>query len=115
MCRFLNRAALKTENNLNHRDGSVNNIWRLCSVQEVEDFKAILRLVPLWVAIIFLSTPIVIQASLNVLQALVTDRGIGPHFKVPAGSLQVIVMTSASTFIIMNNWLVYPMYQKLNQ
>ncbi|KAF8100222.1 hypothetical protein N665_0229s0050 [Sinapis alba] len=112
--RFLNRAALKTEDDLNHKDGnSVNNIWTLCSVQEVEDFKAILRLVPLWVAIIFVSTPMVTQTSLMVLQALVTDRGLGPHFKVPAGSLQVIVMTSASVFIIMNNWLVYPMYQKL--
>ncbi|KAJ4886844.1 Protein NRT1/ PTR FAMILY 2.3 [Raphanus sativus] len=111
--RFFNRAALKTEDDLNHKDGSANNIWRLCSVQEVEDFKAILRLVPLWVSIIFVSTPIVIQASLNVLQALVTDRGLGPHFKVSAGSLQVILLTSASTFIVINNWLVYPMYQKL--
>ncbi|KAH0904284.1 hypothetical protein HID58_043787, partial [Brassica napus] len=48
-------------------------------------------------------------------QALVMDRGLGPHFKVPAGSLQVVIMTSASTFIIMNNWLVYPMYQKLTK
>ncbi|KAF2564654.1 hypothetical protein F2Q70_00015594 [Brassica cretica] len=106
---FLNRAALKTEDG----GGSVNNIWRVCSVQEVEDFKAILRLLPLWVAIIFVSTPMVMQTSLMVLQALVTDRALGPHFKVPAGSLQVIIMTSASTFIIINNWLVYPMYQKL--
>ncbi|CDY12696.1 BnaA02g13640D [Brassica napus] len=105
---FLNRAALKTEDG-----GSVNNIWRVCSVQEVEDFKAILRLLPLWVAIIFVSTPMVMQTSLMVLQALVTDRALGPHFKVPAGSLQVIIMTSASTFIIINNWLVYPIYQKL--
>nr|VDD52181.1 unnamed protein product [Brassica oleracea] len=48
-------------------------------------------------------------------QALVMDRGLGPHFKVPAGSLQVVIMTSASTFVIMNNWLVYPMYQKLTK
>ena len=115
MCRFLNRAALKTEEDLNHKDGSANNIWRLCTVQEVEDFKAILRLVPLWVAIIFVSTPIAMQTSLIVLQALVMDRGLGPHFKVPAGSLQVVIMISASTFIIMNNWLVYPMYQKLTK
>lgn len=115
MCRFLNRAALKTEDDLNHKDRSVNNTWTLCSVQEVEDFKAILRLVPLWVAIIFVSTPMVMQTSLMVLQALVTDRGLGPHFKVPAGSLQVIIMTSASIFIIINNWLVYPMYQKLTR
>ncbi|KAG2317670.1 hypothetical protein Bca52824_020792 [Brassica carinata] len=111
--RFLNRAALKTEDDLNYKDGSVNSIWRLCSVQEVEDFKAILRLVPLWVAIIFVSTPIAMQTSLIILQALLTDRGLGPHFKVPAGSLQVITMISASVFIIINNWFIYPMYQKL--
>ncbi|CAA7038209.1 unnamed protein product [Microthlaspi erraticum] len=105
--RFLNRAALKT------KDGSVNNMWRLCSVQEVEDFKAILRLLPLWLAIIFVSTPMVMQTSLMVLQALVTDCGLGTHFKVPAGSLQVIVLISASTFLILNKWLVYPMFQKL--
>ncbi|KFK33942.1 hypothetical protein AALP_AA5G081600 [Arabis alpina] len=111
--RFLNRAALKTDDDLVQKDGSVNNIWRLCTVQEVEDLKAILRVLPLWLAIIFVSTPMVMQTSLMVLQALVTDRGIGPHFKVPAGSLQVIVLISASIVIVMNNWLVYPMYQKL--
>ncbi|CAH8387078.1 unnamed protein product [Eruca vesicaria subsp. sativa] len=102
--RFLNRAALKTED---------DNMWRLCTVQEVEDFKSILRLLPLWLAIIFVSTPMVMQTSLMVLQALVMDRGLGPHFKVPAGSLQVIILITASTFIIINKWIVYPMYQKL--
>ncbi|EOA25809.1 hypothetical protein CARUB_v10019177mg [Capsella rubella] len=111
--RFLNRAALKTEDDMNQKHGSVKNIWRLCSVQEVEDFKAILRVIPLWLAIIFVSTPMVMQTSLIVLQALVTDRGLGPHFEVPAGSLQVIIIFTACIVIMLNNWLVYPMYQKL--
>ncbi|KAG7564596.1 MFS transporter superfamily [Arabidopsis suecica] len=105
--RFFNRAALKTE------DDSVNKIWRLCSVQEVEDFKAVFRVLPLLLAIIFVSTPMVMQTSLIILQALVTDRGLGPHFKIPAGSLQVIVIITACIVIVMNNFLVYPMYQKL--
>ncbi|KAL9831336.1 putative proton-dependent oligopeptide transporter family, major facilitator superfamily [Arabidopsis thaliana] len=105
--RFFNRAALKTE------DDSVNNNWRLCSVQEVEDFKAVFRVLPLLLAIIFVSTPMVTQTSLIILQALVTDRGLGPHFKIPAGSLQVIVIITACIVILMNNCLVYPMYQKL--
>ncbi|XP_010425993.1 PREDICTED: protein NRT1/ PTR FAMILY 2.3-like [Camelina sativa] len=112
--RFLNRAALKVEGDLKlSGDDSFNNIWRLCSVQEVEDFKAVLRLIPLWLAIMLVSTPIVVQASMMILQGLVTDRGLGPHFKVPAGSLQVITIISACIVIIINNWLVYPMYQKL--
>ncbi|KAL9293937.1 Protein NRT1/ PTR FAMILY 2.3 [Arabidopsis thaliana] len=111
--RFLNRAALMTKDDLNQKEGSVNNIWRLCSVQEVEDFKAILRVFPLWLSIIFVSTPMVMQTSLIVLQALVTDRGLGPNFKVPAGSLQVIIIITACIVIIMNNWLVFPMYKKI--
>ncbi|EOA23844.1 hypothetical protein CARUB_v10017062mg, partial [Capsella rubella] len=106
--RFLNRAALKAQGDLKPSGGSF-----LCSVQEVEDFKAVLRLIPLWLAIILVSTSIGVQASLMVLQGLVTDRGIGPHFKVPAGSLQVITIISACIVIIINNWLVFPMYQKL--
>jgi dipeptide/tripeptide permease len=105
--RFLNRAALKTEGDSN------NNMWRLCSVQEVEDFKAILRLVPLWAAVMFLSTPVAVQMSMTVLQALVMDRKLSPHFEVSAGSLQVIVLVFGCVFIMLNNWIIYPMYQKL--
>ncbi|CAH8267546.1 unnamed protein product [Arabidopsis lyrata] len=111
--RFLNRAALKTEEDLNPSGDSINNMWRLCSVQEVEDFKAVLRLVPLWAAVMFLSTPVAVQMSMTVLQALVMDRELGPHFKVSAGSLQVIVLISGCVFIMLNNWIIYPMYQKL--
>ncbi|KAG7633409.1 MFS transporter superfamily [Arabidopsis suecica] len=105
--RFLNRAALKTEGDSN------NNTWRLCSVQEVEDFKAVLRLVPLWTSVMFLSAPLAVQMSMTVLQAMVMDRKLGPHFKVSAGSMQVIALVSGCVFIILNNWTTYPMYQKL--
>ncbi|CAL9247533.1 unnamed protein product [Arabidopsis halleri] len=111
--RFLNRAALKTDKDLNPSGDSITNMWRLCSVQEVEDFKAVLRLVPLWAAVMFLSTPVAVQMSMTVLQALVMNRELGTHFKVSAGSLQVIVLISGCVFIMLNNWIIYPMYQKL--
>ena len=109
----MNRAALKNKEDLNTSGDSSNNMWRLCSVQEVEDFKAILRLVPLWAAVMFLSTPVAVQMSMTVLQALVMDRKLSPHFEVSAGSLQVIVLVFGCVFIMLNNWIIYPMYQKL--
>ncbi|XP_010425997.1 PREDICTED: protein NRT1/ PTR FAMILY 2.5-like [Camelina sativa] len=105
--RFLNRGALKTD------EDSVSNKWRLCSVQEVEDFKTVLRLLPLWSAEMFLATPVGVQMGMTVLQALVMDRELSPHFKVSAGSLQVIVFLSGCVFIMLNNWTIYPMYQRL--
>ncbi|KAL1203250.1 Protein NRT1/ PTR FAMILY 2.5 [Cardamine amara subsp. amara] len=109
--RFLNRAALKMDGS----GDSINNKWRLCSVQEVEDFKAVLGLLPLWAAVIFVSTPVAVQINLTVLQAMVMDRRLGPHFKVPAGSLQVIAIISSCVFLVLNNWTIYPMYQKLTR
>ncbi|KAG5393443.1 hypothetical protein IGI04_023406 [Brassica rapa subsp. trilocularis] len=87
--RFFNRATLKTEE---ESGDTTNNKWRLCSVQEVEDFKTVLRLLPLWLSIIFVSIPIAVQSSLMVLQALVTDRVLSPHFKVSAGSIKEITI-----------------------
>ncbi|XP_010535566.1 PREDICTED: protein NRT1/ PTR FAMILY 2.7-like isoform X2 [Tarenaya hassleriana] len=88
--RFLNCAALKTRNDINP-DGSIRNLWRISSVEQVEDFKAVVRVLPLWLATIFLSTPIATQLSLIVLQGLVMDRRLNPHFKIPAGSLQKLI------------------------
>ncbi|CAN7099591.1 unnamed protein product [Brassica rapa subsp. narinosa] len=110
--RFFNRAALKQEDEVKP-DGTVQNPWRLCSVQQVEDFKAVIRIIPLALAIIFLSTPIAMQLSLTVLQGLVMDRRLGPNFKIPAGSLQVITLLSTCLFIIVNDRLLYPFYRKL--
>ncbi|CAA7038207.1 unnamed protein product [Microthlaspi erraticum] len=106
--RFLNSAALKTK-----EDDSSHSKWRLCSVQEVEDFKAVLRLLPLWASVIILSTPVAMQITLTVLQGLAMDRAIGSNFKVPAGSLQVISTVSTIAFLIVNSLLVYPMCKKL--
>ncbi|KAJ4890519.1 Protein NRT1/ PTR FAMILY 2.7 [Raphanus sativus] len=110
--RFFNRAALKQEDEVKP-DGTVHNPWRLCSVQQVEDFKAVIRIIPLALATIFLSTPIAMQLSLTVLQGLVMDRRLGPNFKIPAGSLQVITLLSTCLFIVVNDRFLYPFYQKL--
>ncbi|CAF2152104.1 unnamed protein product [Brassica napus] len=83
------------------------------SVQQVEDFKAVIRIIPLALATICLSTPIATQLSLTVLQGLVIDRSLGPKFKIPAGSLQVVTLLSTCSFIIVNDRLLYPFYQKL--
>ncbi|KAF3655736.1 hypothetical protein FXO38_06711 [Capsicum annuum] len=49
--RFLNKAAVKTsEDQINSSDGSAVNPWRLCSIQQVEEVKCLLKIIPIWVA-----------------------------------------------------------------
>ncbi|XP_033515949.1 protein NRT1/ PTR FAMILY 2.7-like [Nicotiana tomentosiformis] len=109
---FLNRASLKYEGDVKP-DGSIAKPWKLCTVSEVEDFKSLMRTLPLWSSSIFLSTPIALLISLSVLQALAMDRHIGPHFQIPAGSIPVIILISTAIFLTIFDRLLFPMWEKL--
>ncbi|XP_060170196.1 protein NRT1/ PTR FAMILY 2.7-like [Lycium barbarum] len=108
---FLNRAALKCEGDVK-QDGSIAKPWKLCAASEVEDFKSLMTTLPLCSSSIFLSTPIAVLISLSVLQALVMDRHLGPHFQIPAGSIPVIVLVTTSIFLPILDRFLYPTWEK---
>ncbi|XP_059660644.1 protein NRT1/ PTR FAMILY 2.7-like [Cornus florida] len=112
--KFINRAALKTEKDI-QLDGKITRSWRLCTVQQVEDLKTIIRIFPLWSTGILLSTTIGIQSSLVVLQTLSMDRHIGPHFKIPAGSILVTAFISTSISLALIDRFLCPTWQKLTR
>lgn len=66
----MNRAAIISEGDVKPDGCSTSNRWRLCSVQEVEDFKTLIKILPLWSSSFFLGTTIGVQLSFSVLQAL---------------------------------------------
>ncbi|XP_004295993.1 PREDICTED: protein NRT1/ PTR FAMILY 2.7-like [Fragaria vesca subsp. vesca] len=109
---FLNRAAQKVEGDVKP-DGTIAKPWKLCTVQQVEDFKTLVRIMPLWSTSIFLGTPIGIQGSLTVLQALTMDGHLGPHFQIPAGSVMVVLLLSNIIFLALIDRVLCPMWQKL--
>lgn len=111
----MNKAAVITEGDLRPDDGSVAKPWNLCTIQQVEDFKALIRIFPLWSSSIFLSTPIAIQSSLTILQTLTMNRHIGSNFKIPAGSMLVIVMISTSISLALIDRCLYPLWKKLTK
>ncbi|ESQ34349.1 hypothetical protein EUTSA_v10007235mg [Eutrema salsugineum] len=102
--KFLDKAAVIAEGDLT-LDGVQANKWRLCSVQEVEEVKCLMRVVPVWsagiVSIVAMST----QAAFIIPQATKMDRHMGQHFEIPAGSVSVI------TFITIGIWV--PIYDRV--
>lgn len=110
--RFLNHAALVTQGDTN-LDGSIKKPWNLCTLQQVEDLKTLIRISPIWSTGILLHTPIAMQMSLIVLQALAMDRHLGPHFQISAGSMLVFVMISTSTSLALTDRFILPTFQKL--
>ncbi|KAK4719913.1 hypothetical protein R3W88_018251 [Solanum pinnatisectum] len=110
--RFLNRAAIISEGDVK-LDGSTTNQWRVCSVQEVEDFKTLITILPLWSTSFFLSTTIGVQLSFSVLQALAMDRHVGPHFQIPAGSILIFVLISTALFLALFDKFLFPTWRNL--
>lgn len=102
--RFLDKAAVIKEGDLTS-DGVPVNKWRLCSIQEVEEVKCLIRIIPVWSAGIISVVTVSTQGTFIVPQARKMDRHMGPHFEIPAGSLSVI------SFITIGLWL--PIYDRI--
>ncbi|KAK3139063.1 hypothetical protein QOZ80_5AG0377250 [Eleusine coracana subsp. coracana] len=108
----LNRAALITDGDVTASDGSVVRPWRICTVQQVEDFKTLLRIMPLWSTSIVLSVAFGTQINFTVLQALAMNRALG-RFTVPASSMIVIILVSIVISIGLFDRVVQPLTRRL--
>lgn len=109
--RFLNRGALKIET-----DGPKSRSWSLCTVQEVEDLKTLIRIMPLWSSSIMLSTLVGMISNFTILQALTMDRHLGgSHFKIPAASFLFFSTLATSISLLILDRFIFPMWQNLTR
>lgn len=93
-------------------DGSASNPWRLCSMQQVEEVKCLMRVIPIWASSIIYHVAIVQQHTYAVLQALQSDRHLG-SFEVPAASYSIFSMLSLTIWIPIYDRIVIPFLHKL--
>lgn len=107
--RFLNRGAVKIES-----DGPKSRSWTLSTIQEVEDVKTLIRIMPLWSSSIMLSALVGMFNNFTILQALTMDRHLGgSNFKIPAASFLFFNTLATSLSILILDRLLFPMWQKL--
>ncbi|GMJ03298.1 nitrate transporter 1.7, NRT1/ PTR family 2.13 [Hibiscus trionum] len=111
--RFLNKAVIMTENDI-ELDGSCNR-WRLSSVQDVEEVKCIIRIIPVWSTGIIGFTAMGYMWTFTVPQALIMDRRLGPKFIIPAGSMMVIQMIVIGIFVPVYDRIIAPALQKITK
>ncbi|MCD7450859.1 hypothetical protein HAX54_008717 [Datura stramonium] len=110
--RCLNRACMiqDPQRDLNP-DGSATNPWSLCSVEQVESLKVLLKVLPMWSTgiVIFVMTR---QFPFSVLQTMTMDRHIFPQFEVPAASFSVFMMIAFTIWIIFYDRVLVPLLPK---
>ncbi|GMY38364.1 protein NRT1/ PTR FAMILY 1.2-like isoform X1 [Fagus crenata] len=112
--RFLNKACI-IKNPLQDLtpDGRALDPWSLCTVNEVEELKSLIRVIPLWSTGIMISVNLS-QTSFPVLQAASMDRHITPYFEIPAGSFGVFMIISLILWIALYDRIVLPLASKIS-
>ncbi|KAL1334083.1 hypothetical protein AAHE18_11G150800 [Arachis hypogaea] len=114
--RFLDKAAIMTPQDQLNPNGSAADPWSLCSMQQVEEVKCLLRVLPIWVSSILYFVVIVQQHTVVVFQALISDRRIGSsNFMIPAASYYVFLMITVAIWLPLYDRKVMPLFQKLTR
>ncbi|WCJ20918.1 Major facilitator superfamily protein [Euphorbia peplus] len=112
--RFLDKAAIVTRKDKINLDGSPANPWRLCSVQQVEEVKCWVRIIPIWISTIIFYMPLIQQQTYAVLQAFQVDRHLGTSgFQVPAATYTIFTMLTTSIWIPLYDRIIVPRLERL--
>ncbi|KAF8040550.1 hypothetical protein BT93_B2699 [Corymbia citriodora subsp. variegata] len=110
--RCLNKAAMILENDLT-AEGMPASGWTLCSVQQVEEVKCLLRVGPIWASGIISFTAMTQQGTFTISQALMMDRHLGPRFQIPSGSLVVISLLTIGLWLPFYDRFLVPALRKV--
>ncbi|KAK1552888.1 hypothetical protein Q3G72_025100 [Acer saccharum] len=114
--RPLNTAAIiEDANEISRADGCCKNPWRLCSIQQVDELKCLMNIVPIWESAIISFIPLAgISAFLSV-QALRMDRHLGPNFEIPAASISVVTFTVMVIFLPIYDRFMVPALENITK
>ncbi|XP_054782188.1 protein NRT1/ PTR FAMILY 1.2-like [Prosopis cineraria] len=111
--RFLNRACIiKNPEQDITPDGSASNPWSLCTTEQVEELKAIIKVLPLWSTNIIM-TVITTQSSFRVLQAKSMDRHVTSNFQIPPGSYNAFTMLFLFITVGIYDRIIIPIASKI--
>uniref|UniRef100_A0A7N0TJF9 Uncharacterized protein n=1 Tax=Kalanchoe fedtschenkoi TaxID=63787 RepID=A0A7N0TJF9_KALFE len=111
--RFLNKACIirSPEQDVNP-NGLASNPWRLCTVDQVEELKALLKVLPLWSTGIMLSVNMS-QGTFQLLQANSMDRHITTNFQLPAGSFGMFAIIALAAWVVLYDRVILPLASKV--
>lgn len=112
--RCLDKAAIITEEDRFNPDGSAANPWKLCSIQQVEELKCLIRVLPIWVSGIIYNIAVVSMTNYAVFQALQSDRRLGRgKFKIPAASYSIFTNLTVTIWVPLYDRIVMPRLRKV--
>ncbi|XP_030962567.1 protein NRT1/ PTR FAMILY 5.4-like [Quercus lobata] len=109
--RFLEKATI-----IDNIDASSEsrNPWRLCSLNQVEEVKLVLRLIPIWLSSLMFGVVATNISTYFTKQGSTMIRSIGPHFQIPAASLQAFVGITIMITVPLYDRVLVPITRKFS-
>ncbi|GMH15980.1 hypothetical protein Nepgr_017821 [Nepenthes gracilis] len=111
--RFLNKACIirDPEQDIGLHE-SAKNPWRLCTVEEVEELKVLIKVIPIWSSGIMMSIN-TSQSSFQLLQAKSMNRHLASKFQIPAGSFGMFTIITIVLWIPLYDRVFIPLASRL--
>ncbi|XP_034585264.1 protein NRT1/ PTR FAMILY 2.13, partial [Setaria viridis] len=104
---FLNKAAITTDAADEVRpDGSLARPWDLCSVQQVEEAKCIVKVIPVWISGTLWFTVVAELTNYTFLQASTMNLHMGRNFAIPPVSIAAVFYLAVALSVPVYDLLV---------
>lgn len=112
--KILDKAAVIVDLNELDNNGKPKNGWRLCSLQQVEQLKSVIALLPVWLSGIGCFIGMQQMSSFGIFQAIQMNKKIGNKFEIPPAWMGLTPMIALSIWIIIYESIYIPRMQKRN-
>ncbi|KAH9655616.1 protein NRT1/ PTR FAMILY 1.2 [Citrus sinensis] len=93
-------------------DGRASDPWSLCTVDQVEELKALIKVIPLWSTGIMIGVTLS-QSSFPVLQASSMDRHVSRNFEIPAASFCIFTIITLTLWVGFYDRILLPLASKI--
>ncbi|KMZ75763.1 putative peptide transporter, Protein NRT1/ PTR FAMILY 8.4 [Zostera marina] len=110
---FFDKAAVLPENIDNLTQEFVGSSWKICTVTQVEEWKTIIRIFPIWATSIIFSTTYCQMTTMFVLQGNKLDHSMGKWFKIPSASLSIFDILSIIICVPIYDCLIVPVARRI--
>lgn len=92
--------------------GKPKNSWRLCTLEQVEQMKCLVGIIPVWFSGIGCLLVMDQQGTFGILQAIQMDKSIGKHFQIPPAWMGMTSMVALSIWIFIYEQIYLPLSKK---
>ncbi|KAK1367779.1 Proton-dependent oligopeptide transporter family [Heracleum sosnowskyi] len=110
--RFLNKACIVGDPEKYLTGGHIADSWSLCTVDQVEELKAVLKVIPLWSTGVLMSVT-VSQGSIILVETMSMDRHITSSFEIPGASFSISFFIAAILWIVFYDRILVPLASRI--